>query len=138
MRSHSICLVMFRINGRFGLSLEPKDTSPFIRGIKAVAPVSEITLILIAEAAVYIYFRKYVFHPCPLQSQFTSNEAALLSLTSSAGFCLHRGCWAGQSHECFSAALSHWVFFSPPGGFLCSVDTDCSLLLEVFFLFCLL
>lgn len=42
---------------------------------------------------------------------------------------------AGQSHECFSAALSHWVFFSPPGGFLCSVDTDCSILLEDFFLF---
>lgn len=40
---------------------------------------------------------------------------------------------AGKSRECFSAASSHWVFFSPPGGFLCSVDTDYSILLEIFF-----
>lgn len=88
MRSHS---VSSDIQGKLQIRIEFRAWRyiAFHQRNQSNAPVSKLTLVLIVEATVYIYFRMYVFHLHPLQSQFISNEEALLSFTSSASFCLH-------------------------------------------------
>lgn len=131
MRSHSVST---DIQGKLQIRIEFRAWRyiAFHQRNQSNAPVSKITLVLIVEATLHIYFRMYVFHLHPLQSQFILNEAALLSFTSSASFCLHhRYRWKPWVPSQLSPPIG--CFLSPSGGFLCSIDTDYSILLEILF-----
>ena len=121
---------MFRVKCRFGSSLEPKDTQRFIRGVRAV-PVSQMADSS-SEAEVQVYFRKHVLCPgarppvlaCPSPSHSVQFWLPLHQIGAKA--------WSADELLCL------WVLFSPPRGFLCSVDTDHSIHLEILSFFGLL
>lgn len=121
---------MVREKLQIWVSLEPKYINPSTKGSKQCTTVW-ITSALSTEALVCIYFIMYVFRPI---------LSILVHLQLGTFVLIPINCWllfASQNLEkamrTFPTALSMGYFLSPPGEFLCSIDTDHYFSLKFFF-----